>query len=241
MKKKQINIVILTFGFIVFQFFHFGCKDHTIKCKDYLGKYKLDSILNYTYFKAGSSWIYENDSTGELDSQILSKIDTFWEVHDYLQYQRIEFTISSISFNNSFYYHQQRPFGKECDYNYSWWLIKLKLGSDSSILQEGDDIVIYAPFVKEKRIGINSFCSYINTIDYYKLNNDTFKDVIVFNFPTHKGYQFPKLLNVDGRAGVTIYWAKNVGIIKQSISTYSYTHKKHIVFSWNLMKYNILK
>ena len=47
-----------------------SCAPEEPEPQEYLGTYPLGDIKDYLYFKPGSMWVYECDSTGELDTQI---------------------------------------------------------------------------------------------------------------------------------------------------------------------------
>ena len=78
-----------------------ACKPEPEKQK-YLGNYPLGEVKDYLYFKSGSYWVYECDSTLELDSQVMISIDTPWFHKSYIDYQLLIYEKFSFSFKTSF-------------------------------------------------------------------------------------------------------------------------------------------
>ena len=94
MNRLKNFIVALTF----FALLGLGaCKPEPEKQK-YLGNYPLGEVKDYLYFKPGSYWVYECDSTLELDSQVMISIDTPWFHKSYIDYQLLFFNKKSITF-----------------------------------------------------------------------------------------------------------------------------------------------
>jgi hypothetical protein len=67
-----------------------SCKRESPNNKEeetYLGNYPLGDERNYLYFKPGSMWVYECDSTRELDTQYMKSCYTQWYHLDYIDYE----------------------------------------------------------------------------------------------------------------------------------------------------------
>ena len=59
----------------------------------------LERIKDYLYFKPGSQWVYECDSTLELDTQVIVSAEVPWFKKPYITYQLLTFKKRSISHN----------------------------------------------------------------------------------------------------------------------------------------------
>ena len=75
----------------------------------YLGTYPLGDIKDYLFFKPGSMWVYECDSTGELDTQVMVSLDTPWTIKPFIKYQLL--TYSKKSLNEGSIYNSPFPGG----------------------------------------------------------------------------------------------------------------------------------
>jgi len=66
-KGKLLLIAMI----LLFSFFVTSCEPEEPEPQKYLGKFYIGEMRNYTFFKPGSMWVYECDSTGELDTQVM--------------------------------------------------------------------------------------------------------------------------------------------------------------------------
>ncbi len=86
-KSKWWLIILLPLSIFIIT----GCKPDEPEPKKYLGKFYIGEMRNYTFFKPGSMWVYECDSTGELDTQVMLKCYTWWISTDYIDYEVMSF------------------------------------------------------------------------------------------------------------------------------------------------------
>jgi hypothetical protein len=218
-----------------------ACKPEKPEEKVYLGYFPATVPLQYLYFKPGSYWVYECDSTGELDSQIMVKCDTPWQHQSYIDYQYVIYNKKSITFKTSFntiYFGTAIPYNKSQVGKY-YFANSLEISGPNS---SATDCVFFYPF------DTNSIGGFGSSPTYYKGHYDSmqvlgrwYKDVRVFQVQYAGGFIEPKNVKTWGDGQITYYWAKNVGIIRQHVWTKKDGLNTTFKFNWNLKRFLINK
>jgi hypothetical protein len=238
--------LLLTAMVLLFSFFITSCEPDEPEPKKYLGKFYIGEIRNYTFFKPGSMWIYECDSTGELDTQVMLKCYTWWISTDYIDYEVMSFQRKSLNegslysdFAATYNIPYSANFKKEGD-----WLNVEK--SHNSKNRNGTDQVFFTPYDTTQEFSADgvSHTKYVKLIANYKLNNFTFDTVRVFRVwatTSHPITNHPFYKNLKPRTVIDYYFAKNVGIVQLKIIGYNNQGnnipKNH---NWNLKYYKII-
>jgi hypothetical protein len=203
-------------------------------------------MKNYTFFKPGSMWVYECDSTGELDTQVMLKCYTWWISTDYIDYEVMSFQRKSLNegslysdFAATYNIPYSANFKKEGD-----WLNVEK--SHNSKNRNGTDQVFFTPSDTTQEFSADgvSHTKYVKLIANYKLNNFTFDTVRVFRVwatTSHPITNHPFYKNLKPHTVIDYYFAKNVGIVQLKIIGYNNQGenipKNH---NWNLKYYKII-
>ena len=237
--------LLLTEMVLLFSFFVTGCEPDEPEPKKYLGKFYIGEIKNYTFFKPGSMWVYECDSTGELDTQVMLKCYTWWISTDYIDYEVMSFQRKSLN-EGSLYSDFAATYNIPYSANFK------KEGDHLSIEKTHDDIkrcdrnsVFFTPFDTnaEASGGSAGETKYVKLISSYKLNNFTFDTVRVFRARATTSHPITNHLfykNLYSRTNIEYYFAKNVGIVQLKITAFDFntnTDKNH---NWNLKYYKII-
>jgi hypothetical protein len=206
----------------------------------YLGNYPLGEVKDYLYFKPGSYWVYECDSTGELDSQVIRSIDTPWFHLGYIDYQLLMYNRESIPFRtkfNTYYPTVISPYCEKCQRGFRNVLnIVSPFGSAT-------DCVFYYPFDSTVAGGGGSSPTYYKGyLDSLQVLGKWYKDVRVFQYGT-SGFIRPNYKTEILRdARMTMFWAKNVGVVKYYIQGGLWDNNlTPFWFNWNLKRYSIKK
>ncbi len=122
----------------------FQCCKPDPKPQRYLGDYPLGEIKDYLYFQSGSMWVYECDSTLELDTQVMQRCDTFVESHSYINLTRLSSTVLSINEGSTYNHFHKGTIAYNDNYSYYWSLFRNRRHpTDGSV---GSDAVFYKPF-----------------------------------------------------------------------------------------------
>jgi hypothetical protein len=234
MNKLKNYVIALTF---VALFGLGACKPEPEKQK-YLGNYPLGEVKYYLYFKPGSYWIYECDSTLELDSQVMISIDTPWFHKSYIDYQLLFFNRKSFTFNNSYstdgYY--EVPYNKNFNY-FNAFNINI-IGNNVSSY----DCVFYYPFDSTKYGYGSSPTYYKGYYDSLQVLGSWYKDVRVFKVQVTSGWIKPKLANLNRLskyASMIYYWSKQIGLIRVEVEVGDLVSQKEYRHNWNLKRYKI--
>lgn len=237
--------LLLTAMVLLISFFVTGCEPDEPEPKKYLGKFYIGEIRNYTFFKPGSMWVYECDSTGELDTQVMLKCYTWWISTDYIDYEVMSFQRKSLNegslysdFASTYDIPYSSNFKKEGD-----WLNVEK--SHNSKNRDGKDQVFFTPYDTTKVFTADgvSHTKYVKLITNYKLNNFTFDTVRVFlarATPSHPITNHPFYKNLYFRTNIEYYFAKNVGIIQLKITGFNFNTNADKTHNWNLKYYKII-
>jgi hypothetical protein len=214
-----------------------ACKPEPEKQK-YLGNYPLGEVKDYLYFKPGSYWVYECDSTLELDSQVMISIDTPWFHKSYIDYQLLFFNKKSITFDNSYttdgYY--EVPYNRNFSY-FNAFNINIR-GNNVS----GYDCVFYYPFDSTKYGYGSSPTYYKGYLDSLQVLGTWYKDVRVFKVQGTTGWtklNIWRLSNLNRSTSMQYYWAKGIGIVKIIVYTFDGVKNEPFTHNWNLRRYKI--
>ena len=214
-----------------------GCKPEKPKEQKYLGNYPLGEVKDYLYFKPGSYWVYECDSTNELDSQVMLSCDTPWIRKSYIQYQMLFFSRRSINhgINYSTDNYFDVPYSKNFTY-FDAYNINISGNGVSAY-----DCIFYYPFVSTKYGFGSSPTYYKGHYDSMQVLGRWYKDVRVFQVQYAGGFVEPKNIKTWGDGQITYYWAKNVGLIRQHVWTKKDGLNTTFKFNWNLRRFFINK
>jgi hypothetical protein len=202
----------------------------------YLGNYPLGEVKDYLYFKPGSYWVYECDSTGELDSQVIRSIDTPWFHLGYIDYQLLMYNRESIPFRtkfNTYYPTVISPYCEKCQRGFRNVLnIVSPFGSAT-------DCVFYYPFDSTVAGGGGSSPTYYKGyLDSLQVLGKWYKDVRVFQVQYAGGFVEPRI-KTWGDGQITYYWAKNIGVVRVHVWTKKDGFDTTFKFNWNLKRYFI--
>jgi hypothetical protein len=208
--------------------------------------YKLGEVKDYMVFKPGTYWVYQNDITGEIDSQWV----TSCQVGEYTQKGTEEYS-SHITLKQEFFEmyiatnfidgYGDNPRWKL----YSWgasvngypaitpgYLVEknkkaISTGSTSDI------------FVKPYYTASNHTVYQINLLTNYELNGSTYDTVRVFHVGADRcGFQ-SKIPTADGKSDY--YFAKNYGLIKLYNMSFKASNGTPINQTWSLIRKNIVQ
>jgi hypothetical protein len=218
-----------------------ACKPDKPDQQKYLGTYPLGDIKDYLYFKPGSMWVYECDSTGELDTQVMVSCDTPWTIKPFIKYQLLTYLKKSL--NEGSIYNSPFP-GGDIYYNekYKYYYQSVVYVSNPKNGGSGSDAVFFKPFDST----INGYWSsptyYKGLLTNYTVLGKTYDTVRVFQVQATSGWpkpQSPRIESMDYIAGMRYYYAKNVGIVKITTYAWDYINKLPFTHSWNLKRYDL--
>ena len=241
-KDKWWLIILLPLSIFIIT----GCEPDEPEPQKYLGKFYIGEMRNYTFFKPGSMWVYECDSTGELDTQVMLKCYTWWISTDYIDYEVMSFQRKSRNegslysdFSSGYSIPYEANFKKEGDH-----LSIEKTHND--VRRCGRNSVFFTPYDTNLEAigGSGGETKYVKLITNYKLNNFTFDTVRVFRAratEAHPITNHPFYKNLKPLTVIDYYFAKNVGIVQLKIIGYNNQGenipKNH---NWNLKYYKII-
>jgi hypothetical protein len=221
-----------------------GCKRESPNNKEeetYLGNYPLGDERNYLYFKPGSMWVYECDSTRELDTQYMKTCYTQWYHFDYLDYEELFFLRSSInegsnytSFIPTSYVHWRKNF----KWSYSMSIRQFNSNNGA----EGTDVVYFNPYdTTTIAYGGTAGTRYLGCKTNFKVLDKIYDTVRVFEVEFGGGFPLPKYPVTTEQGRVTYYWAKNVGMLRMHVLTAGVINGNLVDyrFNWNLKEYNV--
>jgi hypothetical protein len=219
-----------------------ACKPDKPDQQKYLGTYPLGDIKDYLYFKPGSMWVYECDSTGELDTQVMVSCDTPWVIKSFIKYQLLTCKIQSI--NEGSTYSSPLPFGDlyyKKEYSYFWSITRYR--SNPKDLGSGRDCIFFKPYDTNSSGGLgDSPCKYKGLLTNYTVLGKNYDTVRVFQVQATSGWpkpQSPCIESMDYIAGMRYYYAKKVGIVKITTYAWDYINKLPFTHSWNLKSYDL--
>ncbi len=210
--------------------------------KTYMGNYPLGDERNYLYFKPGSMWVYECDSTRELDTQYMSSCYTEWYHLEYIDYEELYFQRRSIN-EGSIYYSfipsSYIPYSK----NFKWFYAMSICQFNSINGARGTDVVYFNPYDTTTIAygGGTAGGKYLGCKTNFKVLDKVYDTVRVFKVEYSGGFPLPKYPLTTQSGEVTYYWAKNVGLVRQHVRTLAFINSKRVIYSfnWNLKEYNV--
>jgi hypothetical protein len=214
-----------------------ACKPDKPDQQKYLGTYPLGDIKDYLYFKPGSMWVYECDSTGELDTQVMVSCDTPWFHKSYIDYQLLMF--QKMSLNEGSVYQTFWP-STDVMYNknFDYFLSIIINRSNSKNGGSGTDAIFFKPFDSSRYAAASSPTYYKGLLTNYTVLGKTYDTVRVFQVQTGGTFPYCKIKSWNvGR--LTYYWAKNVGLVRLFVETAYDGSKKAFNFNWNLKTYDL--
>lgn len=238
MQKPNQYILSIT-ALICFLSFFSCCKDKTPPQQD-LGHFSLDTTIKpYLYAKQGSWWVYKNDSTGEIDSQVMvssvyQKVRTSNEVRTYT-YDDIKTTIKSMT---NGYLYNLGSYGSQADM-YVWdFHVLYNRNRYKSGDFDGFEDVFSTTQVIGNEIGRGLF--YQGKIPTMQLNGFTFYDVLKFEVKDDETWPDSNIPTSD-RGTSIYYWAKNVGLImiENGDEDQRYNPAHPITQKWEIINYYI--
>jgi hypothetical protein len=242
----KCSIKILGFIFLLTQLLGvWGCKrespNNNKEEETYMGNYPLGDERNYLYFKPGSMWVYECDSTRELDTQYMKTCYTQWYHLDYIDYELLFSQIISINEGSqlSTYRPSTHVFYKE---NYKRIFTHTVSKANYKKNYYGVDIQFFTPYDTGLICyGGTSYNRYLMTLTNFKVLDKTYDTVRVFKVEFGGVFPLPKYPVTTQSGEVTYYWAKNVGLVRQHIETSAFINSKKVIyrFNWNLKEYNV--
>ena len=184
-------------------------------------------------------WVYECDSTGELDTQVMLKCYTWWISTDYIDYEVMSFQRKSRNegslysdFAATYNIPYSANFKKEGD-----WLNVEK--SPNKLKSSGIDQVFFTPYDNTKEYNANgvSHTKYVKLITNYKMKDFTFDTVRVFMArasSAHPITNHPFYKNLYPYTNIEYYFAKNVGIVQLKITAFDFNTNADKNHNWNL-------
>ncbi len=209
--------------------------------KTYMGNYPLGDERNYLYFKPGSMWVYECDSTRELDTQYMSSCYTEWYHLEYIDYEVLYFQRRSInegsvyySFIPTSYIHYRK--------NFKWFYSMSVTQLNSNNGAGGTNVVYFNPYdTNITAYGGTGGTKYLGCKTNFKVLDKVYDTVRVFKVEYGGRFPLPKYPVTYNQGEVTYYWAKNVGLVRQHIETIAIIKGEEVIyrFNWNLKQYNV--
>lgn len=217
-----------------------GCKKPPEKQK-YLGTYPLGDIKDYLYFKPGSMWVYECDSTGELDTQVMVSIDTPWVKKSYIQTQLLTFQIKSL--NEGSVYTAPWPNGDvlyQDNFKYFYQIERNIVNVPKGIYTK--DAVFFKPYDSSIYGYVSSPTYYKGFLTNYVVSGKSYDTVRVFKvqvssgWPKINSWRYPRLYYF---ASVQYYWAKGVGLIQLRVFAWDKVSDEAFTHNWNLKEFKL--
>ncbi len=203
----------------------------------YMGNYPLGDERNYLYFKPGSMWVYECDSTRELDTQYMKTCYTQWYHLDYIDYEKLFFLRNSINEGSNYYSFIPTTY---IPYSNNFkWMYQLSIRQfNPNNGAEGNDVVFFNSY--DTNITIYH-TKYLGCKTNFKVLDKIYDTVRVFKVEYSGGFPLPKYPVTFEQGEVTYYWAKNVGLVRLHIVTMAVINSEEVIyrFNWNLKEYNV--
>jgi len=205
--------------------------------QQYMGTHPLGDIVDYFYFKPGSMWIYECDSTLELDTFVMTSVDTAWSIESYIKYQRISYSRKSLTTGiviNTFQPGGSIPYNS--NYSYSYTLITKF--NDFVNQRFSQDCVFFKPYDTSIEVtGGTAPTKYKGLLKDFQVLGKTYDSVRVFHVLTTEGWRRPntwRVNNLNFYTNIKYYHAKNVGLVKYEVFAYDKVRNEPYTHSWNL-------
>jgi hypothetical protein len=243
---KTFNIKILAFYVIFCLHIASCCKDKNPylegcqdKAPEEMGDFNLDTVKPYIYFKEGSWWVYENDSTLELDSIVVtSSDDRILQANG--EKRRYTYESVAVSFKSYLNNYDIRFFNTGSNPDMVNWSFYLFWQRDRS--KPGDfegPIVVFSTFADTGMV-IQAETTYKGILDSMNLSGVWYYNVKVYEVKGDPTWPDSKIPTNDFGTS-TYYYAKNIGLIaiKNIDSDNRYNDGRWITQTWKLKKYFI--
>lgn len=222
--------------------FFYSCRKYNTPPQVDLGHFSLDTIKPYLYFKPGSWWVYKNDSTGEIDSQVMinSKYSTIFAASSRRKYTYNDISSTVKSLTNSYFYDISSLGLSPEVYNWKFFMHWSRSRHKSGDF-DGINSIFMVPFDPNIDFGSASErCFYRGKLPTLTLNGFTFYEVLKFEVQGDPSWPDSKIPTSD-KGTSTYYWAKNVGLvmIENGDEDQRYLPPKIIYQKWELINYHI--
>ena len=209
--------------------------------------YKLGEVKDYMVFKPGTYWVYQNDITGEIDSQWV----TSSQVGEYSQKGTEEYsrhiTLKQEFFEMSIATNFIDGYGDNPRWKVSSWGQKVNAypspdyayvaRKTKTANKTGGTAEVYRkPYYTTSNFSVYQ----INLLTNYELNGATYDTVRVFRVGADWCFPQSKIPSLDG-GNSDYYYAKNVGVIKIYNPSYRVSDGVPLNQTWSLIRKNIVQ
>jgi hypothetical protein len=230
-----------------------NCKKPNPKTPIYL-IYRLEDAKEYLYFKPGSYWIYENDSTKEIDSVFVTSCDTFTVTkhgttedtrHITLHQELIDMHLKSNRVDYWGRTHEYNLYTRSSSPDDLPNPVRAYIFTKQDYYTTGpggngiDDVFLH-PYDKTWITGINSTINYENLSLNFNVGVNYFDSVRVFLVQEDGIFPQSKIGVFQG-GKCWYYYAKNIGLVKLTNKGAKLVNNILITQSWNLIRYKIQK
>ncbi len=208
--------------------------------------YKLGEVKDYMVFKPGTYWVYQNDITGEIDSQWV----TSSQVGEYSQKGTEEYsrhiTLKQEFFEMYIATNFIDGYGDNPRWKVSSWGQKVNAypspdyayvaRKTKTANKTGGTAEVYRkPYYTTSNYPVYQ----ISLLTNYELNGSTYDTVRVFHVGADRcGFQ-SKIPTADGKSDY--YFAKNYGLIKLYNMSFKASNGTPINQTWSLIRKNIVQ
>ena len=209
--------------------------------------YKLGEVANYMVFKQGTYWVYENDVTGEIDSQWV----TSCQVGQYTQ-KGTEAYSSHITLIQDFFEmniatnfidgYGDNPRWKVSSWgqkvnafptpDYAYITRKTKKANNTG----GTAAVYGRPYYTSDKKEVYQ----INLLTNYELNGAVYDTVRVFRVGADRAFPQSKIPS-GSSAKSDYYYAKNIGLIKIYNTSFRVSDGVPLNQTWSLIRKKIIQ
>lgn len=213
-----------------------GCQD---KSPEEIGNFNLDTIKPYIYFKEGSWWVYENDSTLETDSiAVVSSDDRILQANG--EKRRYTYESVAVSYKSYTNDYDVRFFNTGSNPDMIDWSFYLFWQRDRS--KPGDfegPVVVFSTFKDTGKV-LGTKTSYKGKLNSMNLLGNTYYDILMYEIKGDPTWPDSKIPTNDWGIS-TYYYAKNVGLIaiKNVDSDNRYSDNRLITQTWKLKRHFI--
>jgi hypothetical protein len=232
MKNKYISFFYILYIFTITIFLFNSCKKPK---KPIYYSNPLGEAKEYLWANLGSYWIYQNDKTGELDTQTIIAAKNYWKKrtgtrestkHITIEYEYLIRQIYS-TYNKWKYDDMTAEYNPDASRTQKVIVNRDAYGAPGS----GQTNPFRHPFVLNDRGGSGvSITTCTNTDTTIILNGKAHEHIAVFRvFLSGIDERKTNCLNPT----ILYYWEKDIGLIKKDMTKCGY--------SWDLIDYNIIK
>lgn len=227
-KTSFFSLIIILTGFA---FFFQACKSEP-EPRKHLGDFPLGEIKDYLYFQPGSQWVYECDSTFELDSQVMEQSQILRFSKSYIDYELLIYKRKSANrkvIYTSDYPNYDIPYNENFERFYSSFITSSESG--------GKDAIFFYPFDSSKYAFGSANTYYKGYLDSIEVLGKWYNDIRIFET---QGAAWPRC-SVETWEGAryTIYWSKNIGIVRLFIESQKRGVNTPFNFNWNLKSFQV--